>query len=432
MHETDSQRPALVVKEATRMHTRARLLAAMALVATSAIAACSSSANKARPDGGGNTKSTGSTLKLGVFTDLTGNASSSFMSTEKGVKAYVDSVNAAGGVNGQKLEYVMVDTASTTTGALTAAQQLVQKDKVFAVIENSAYFYAAEPYLLKAGMPVVGGGFDGPEWTDPKNTNLFDSPGTLDVNGLNSAAGVYMKARGVTSCGSIGYPSSVSSSKLAAGAVESCKAAGLKSGYVNTQVPFGSTDVGAIALAIQKAGVDGLYLPVVPSTGFALAGALKQLGVKMKSILFTTGYGGDLLASKAAVQAAQGYEFESVGQPVEANTPATQKFVKALAAVGVTTTPTFAEQEAYIATSAFVAGLKAASANASQASFMQAMRGLKDFDADGLMTPSKIDFGNFAQFGAGSGPGGCISTARLTGEKFVPVEGTPVCGQKLK
>jgi len=82
--------------------------------------------------------------------------------------------------------------------------------------------------------------------------------------------------------------------------------------------------------------------------------------------------------------------------------------------------------------SAFVAGLKAAGANASQASFMQAMRGVKDFDADGLMTPSKIDFGNFAQFGAGGGPGGCISTARLTGEKFVPVEGTPVCGQKLK
>jgi branched-chain amino acid transport system substrate-binding protein len=59
-------------------------------------------------------------------------------------------------------------------------------------------------------------------------------------------------------------------------------AAGLKNGYINTQVPAGSTDVGGTALAIQKSGVNGIYLPIVVSTAFSLFAALKQLGVKLK------------------------------------------------------------------------------------------------------------------------------------------------------
>jgi ABC-type branched-subunit amino acid transport system substrate-binding protein len=136
-------------------------------------------------------------------------------------------------------------------------------------------------------------------------------------------------------------------------------AAGLKNGYINTQVAAGSTDVGAIALAIQKSGVNGIYLPIVVSTAFSLFAALKQLGVKLKVAMIATGYGGDLLASSAAVQAGQGYLFTSIGQPVEMHTPATEKQVTALAAVGVTTTPTFAEQESYIAGAAVAAGLRA-------------------------------------------------------------------------
>lgn len=410
------------------MRAKVLTIAVAALAVATTITACSSSKSASTGSGGGSTPS-GGTIKLGVMSDLSGPAASGFLTAEKGVKAYVDSVNAAGGVNGQKLSYVMADTNSTPAGALTAAQKLVQQEKVFAIIDVSSDFFGAEAYLLKQGIPVVGGAFDGPEWTVKSNTNLFASVGVTDYSKVSSATGEYMKARGVTSCGSIGYASSQSAQASATAVVKSCEAAGLKNGYLNNQVPFGSTDMGAVAIAIKNSGVDGVELPTVPNTAFALLGALQQLGVKLKSALLSTGYGGDLLASSAAVAAAQGYEFSSVGNPVEANTPATQKQVANLAAVGVTGPPTFAEQEAYIATSAFVAGLKAAGNNPSQKSFSTAMRAVKGFDADGLLAPGKVDFDSYDQIGGGSGAAGCIFAAQLKGSKFVVVPGTPLCGK---
>jgi branched-chain amino acid transport system substrate-binding protein len=251
-----------------------------------------------------------------------------------------------------------------------------------------------------------------------------------DYNSVNAAVGQFMKAHGVTTCGAVGYPNATAGPSAVA-VVKSCVAAGLKNGYLNTQVPTGSTDVGPIALAMQKAGVNGIVLPVVVSTGFALLGALKQLGVKLKVALLSTGYGGDLLGSSAAVQAGQGYMFSSVGQPIENNSAATQKMKAALARVGVMTTPTFAEQESYIATAAMVAGLRAAGKNPTQKSFMTALRKIHSFSADGLLAPGAVNFSNYNQDAGGAGAAGCIFAAQLEGKKFVPVKGTPLCGQKV-
>jgi branched-chain amino acid transport system substrate-binding protein len=409
-----------------RRHTRVAMTAAVALLAT-AVAACSSAA-AGTPAAGGTAAP--STIKLGVITDLTGPFSSSFTTSAKGVQAYVDMVNAEGGIDGHKLSYVVADTTSTITGAQTAAQELVQKDGVFAIVDDSAAFSGAETYLLQQGIPAVGGAFDGPEWGDPKNTNLFASTGVIDYNSVNAAVGQFMKAQGVTVCGAVGYPNATAGPSAVA-VVKSCTAAGLKDGYLNTQVPVGSTDVGPIALAIQKAGVNGIILPVVISTGFALLAALKQLGVHLKVAMLSTGYGGDLLASPAAVEAGQGYMFSSEGQPIEQNTAATKKMAAALAKVGVTTPPTFAEQEAYMAVAAIAAGLKAAGPNVTQKSFETALRGIHNFNADGLLSPGSVNFSNYSQDAGGAGAAGCIFAATLEGKKFIPVSGTPLCGKAI-
>jgi branched-chain amino acid transport system substrate-binding protein len=263
-------------------------------------------------------------------------------------------------VNGIKIKYILADTNSTPTGALTAVQKLVQQDNVFAIVENSSDFFGAEPYALAQGIPVVGSAIDSPLWGDPKYTNIFAAPGVTNENYTLSAYGQFMKSQGVTKCASLGYAASPSSALAAEGFVKSCELVGLKSGYLNTQFPFGSTNVGPIALAMKNAGVDGLFLPTDPSTSFALVVALHLLGVKLKASLLPTGYGGDLLASKPAVEAGQGIDFETIGQPAEANTPATQQRAADLAAVGVTGPPTFAEQEDFLTLTALVAGLKAA------------------------------------------------------------------------
>jgi branched-chain amino acid transport system substrate-binding protein len=411
--------------------------AAAGLMLISGVAACSSSKSSSSTPttgssaGGSTNAPTSGTIKLGVLTDSSGPAASGFTTTEQGIKAYVNSINATGGINGTKLSYVMGDTASTPAGALTAAQKLVQSDKVYAIIDVSSDFYGAEPYLLKANVPVVGGAFDGPEWSDKSNTNLYAALGVTDISKVDSAVGEFMKSQGVTSCGSIGYGSSPSAQASATGVVKSCVAAGLKNGYLNNQIPFGSTDMGAIALAIKKAGVDGMEIPVVTNTAFALIAALNQVGVKLKAMVVPVGYGGDLLQSAAAVSAAQGVDFTTEGNPVEANTAATNKMKADFASAGVTSSPTFAEQEAYLCMVAFAAGLKAAGANASPAAFATAMRAVKGYDANGILSPAKFDFDDYASQGEGASVGHCFFAVKLTDKTFNVISGTPTCGKTL-
>jgi branched-chain amino acid transport system substrate-binding protein len=400
---------------------------ALLVAACTALAACSSSGGSGSSSSSSSSTGGGSkTITIGYVTDLTGAASSGFLTSKLGIDAYLNRINAAGGVNGIKIKYVLADTTSTPTGALTAVQKLVQQNNVFAIVENSSDFFGAEPYALQQGVPVVGSAIDGPYWGDPKDTNIFAAPGVTNENYTLSAYGQFMKSQGVTKCASLGYASSPSSALAAEGFIKSCEMAGLKSGYLNTQFPFGSTNVGPIALAMKNAGVNGLFLPTDPSTSFALVVALHLLGVKLKASLLPTGYGGDLLASKPAVAAAQGIDFETIGQPGEANTPATRQRAADLAKVGVTGPPTFAEQEAYLALTAFVAGLKAAGPNATRQSFMQAMGKITNYDAGGLLAPEKISFRDYTPTTS------CLWVAQLKGEKFFVVPGTPICAPLVK
>src|SRR5215469_11860727 len=398
--------------------------AVVLVAACTALAACSSSGGSGTNSnsGPGPTK----TITIGFVTDLTGVASSGFLTSKLGIDAYLNHLNATGGVNGYKIKYILGDTNSTPTGALTAVQKLVQQNNVFAIVENSSDFFGAEPYTLAQGIPVVGSGIDGPYWGDPKKTNIFDAAGPTNEDYELAAQGTFMKSQGVTKCASLGYAGSPSSALAAQGFVVSCQKAGLKSGYLNTQFPFGSTNVGPIALAMKAAGVDGLFLPTVPSTSFALVEALHLLGAKLKAVLLPTGYGGDLLGSPAAIAAGQGVDFETIGLPAEANTPATRQRAADLATVGVTTDPTFAEQEDFLTLTAFVAGLRAAGANPTRQSFMAAMSKITNYDAGGLLAPEKLSFRDYTP------ANGCLWVAQLRGSKFFVMPGTPICSPSVK
>lgn len=401
------------------------LIAGVAIAATTlAMASCSSSS---KPSGTGGTATGGSTsqaagpIKVGVLSDLSGASASGFLTTEKGIKAYADAVNKTGGINGQQIQYVMADTASSAAGALTAAQKLVQSDKVFLIIEVSAFSFGAEPFLLKQKVPMIGGGFDGPIWNDPANTNLFDTVPITNYTDYAVAQGQFFKAQGVTKCGTLGYSDSKSSVDSIKAFNSSCKAAGLPVAFTQG-VPFGSTDMGANAIRFKQSGADSIVYSTVPNTAFAMNAALRQLGATPKVSLLFTGYGGDLLQSPPAVQAAQGDYFQTVGFPAEANNAATQKRAAALTAVGVTGPPTFAEQHAYLAMTALAAGLKAAGNNPTRDSFMKAMSGITDFDAEGLQAPQKINFRDYRPKQV------CLYIARLSGSSFTSLEGSPFCG----
>jgi branched-chain amino acid transport system substrate-binding protein len=362
----------------------------------------------------------GHTYTIGVLTDASGVAASSNFTFSKGVKAGVNLASR----NGYTIKYVLADTTSLPSGALTAARKLVEQDHVFAVVAQSALLFAAAPYLTKANIPVIGAAEDGPEWFTAKN--MFGVYGTPHEEVVATEFGQFMKNQGATTVGTLGYAISPSSSESAKGAAKSAQAVGLKAGYVNASFPFGSTNVGPVALAMKAGHVDGFYASVDPNTGFSLITALRQEGEDLKVALLPTGYGGDLLqAGPGALAAAQDVFFTLTYEPVEMDTAATQQFQSDLKAVGITGDPTYAEYNGYLSVGLLIRGLQSAGAKPTGASLLGALSNIHDWDAYGLVGNHHIDINNRTA----SGNTNCIWVTKLSGSTFRLVPGAdPICG----
>jgi ABC-type branched-subunit amino acid transport system substrate-binding protein len=416
--------------------TRRRGLSILAIAVTGSLvlAACGSSKSGGTTGGGGGasahaTKSVqaGADINLGVLTSLTGPLSSGFTDIETGVKARLALQNAQGGVQGHQLKYVMADDASTATGAVAATQKLIRQDKVYGILDASAQFTQAAAVTKTAGVPVAGVSFDGgPEWKDPSYSNLFDAFGLGDTSLVSSTYGSFLKAQGVTKMAVVGYDNAASG-QSANGAMESAVRAGIQKVYVNTKVPAGSTNMGPIVQAIKASGADGLYMPVVPSSAFAVLVGLKQAGVKLKAALLTTGYGQDILKSPDALAAGQGVDFLTIFTPVESKTSATLAMQAALSKyAGETGIPSFAVYVGWSIADLFISGLEDAGPDASAAQFIAKLR-QSTWDGAGLQKPE--DFANPVKAASGLGSQNCSNAVQLDGSTFVPVAGgTPFCG----
>ncbi|WP_395710355.1 ABC transporter substrate-binding protein [Reyranella sp.] len=96
-------------------------------------------------------------IKIGWLPALTGPLSSSSIAEDKGVQFAVDEINAAGGINGRKVQLVTRDTEGIPTKAVNFAQQLVLAEKVQFVIGpvNSGESLATLPVISKAGIPNI-------------------------------------------------------------------------------------------------------------------------------------------------------------------------------------------------------------------------------------------------------------------------------------
>jgi branched-chain amino acid transport system substrate-binding protein len=419
----------------TRWQRATIFLASVALTAS----ACGSTHSKASSSGtsGGNssTSSSASTtssppLVVGLVTSLTGPAGSTFTDVPTGAASRIDQQNAAGGVFGRKITLVTVDDASSTSQDPTAVADLVSKGALV-VLGQSPFFFGGYRYLQQHGVPVVGGGFDGPEWGEQPNTNMFEfTPAAADPDYPQyTTFADFMKARGVTTVAAVGYGDTPSSKNTTTGFAFAAKSDGLKVGFVGTSLPNGSVDVGPTVLAMKQAGVNGLYMSVGANTAFALVSAAQQAGLNLKVALLPTGYGSSLLSQPTALAAAQGDYFELSWAPTQLNTPAVIAQRAAMKQFGgYTDIPSFGYSEGWYAADLAIRGLMAAGPNPTRASFIQGLQGVTNYNAGGLLANTmNFSLGQFGKAPATS----CDYFVQLKGNQFVPVDTTPVCGSLI-
>jgi len=369
---------------------------------------------------------TSKTITLGLITSLTGPSGPEDAGIIPAAQARIAQQNAEGGIDGRKIKLVTKDDQTNPATNQTASSALLSQG-VFGVIDLSAVTFGGYKLLQQQGVPVTGGAYDGPEWYEQPNTNMFSFSGPGDAKDPAYALSAnFAKAHGGTNCGSIGYSISPSSQASASGFEFACQHAGLKNAYLNTTVPFGSVNVTTLALQLKAANVNALYLPLDEVTNFALMTALKQAGVNMKVIISATGYGQALISDTSAVPDAQGAWFSAAAAPVELKTPATKSFQAALKKyVHYTGVPDFAWYEGWGATDLMIKGLELAGKNPTQQGFITALRKVDNYNLGGLENPVNLTLSHF-----GKAPNKqCGYLAQFEGTSFVHPQN--VCGQIL-
>ena len=77
------------------------------------------------------------TIKVGAILAVTGPASFLGAPEAKTLDMLVDEINAKGGINGKKIELIIKDSGGSPEKAISFAKQLIEEDKVFAIIGPS-------------------------------------------------------------------------------------------------------------------------------------------------------------------------------------------------------------------------------------------------------------------------------------------------------
>lgn len=379
-------------------------VAVVATVATTCALGVAADAQTSSTSAGTTPGVTDTTVTLGFIGSQSGVAAPTQQDSDKACQARVDAENAKGGVNGRKIQLEVVDDKSSGAN-LTAAKDLVENRDAFAVVDNSAFAFLTYRYLKDAGIPMIGGGFDGSYYYDQGNENLISGlGGGTPVPGLTyDTATRVMKQLGARKIAALGYGVSPSSSQAAkATETYAAKAQGLKGVYLNNTVEFGSTDVGPLVLGIKNSGADGLYLPLDNNTNFAIVQSLVQNNVPMKANVMATGYGQALLDQPAVAKVLTQHDvFQTGYRPVELGGPAIKAFRSNLKKYsGITGVPGYGVYTGYIVCDMAIHGLQNAGKNPTHQSFVDGIRKTKGgmYDAAGLTcSPMNLSYENFGK-----------------------------------
>ena len=119
------------------------------VMAVTLLAGCSGNA--------GSSSSSGDTIKIGAIGPLSGAASTYGISVKEGAQLLEKEVNAAGGINGKKIQFVFEDDQADPNSAMQAFNKLVDSEKVSAILGpvTSGATLAVAPNATAKQIPMI-------------------------------------------------------------------------------------------------------------------------------------------------------------------------------------------------------------------------------------------------------------------------------------
>lgn len=410
------------IRAARRSTIRVGALAAVTVTAVSGLVGCAGSASQDGAAGGCNSPGvTADSITVASVSPLSGPSASTFAGFVEGARARFEVENAAGGVNGRKIELTTNDDLGDGAAQVTAARNAVQSQKAFGILHASRVDTMFD-YLASQNVPVTG--FPG-QIAYQTMDNAFGFAGTASIGYPSTAQSQFFVDRGVQRLGVLAN-NSTGSKGAAEGLISVAPTVGLNVEESSLDIPVGAFDATSIALQMKNAGVDGLFMPLVTDSSVSILKAIKAQGVELKAAYMQGLYDpkitdqvGDLL---------DGVSSPPVGTvPVEVDDEATKRLVSAMTEYGDGVDPrTGFTTPGYVSADLFIEGLNKAGACPTREGFVTALRAVTDYAGDGLL----VEPANFAEGPVKGGfpYGRCAWFVTYAGGAFVP-DPAATCGE---
>jgi branched-chain amino acid transport system substrate-binding protein len=311
------------------MTMRRRLLGiTVALLVLVAAAACSSSpksstaGSSAAAAGSSSTSSTsGAPITVGVICSCSGPYGGNLAAAEDGYKAWVDSVNASGGINGHPIRLITEDDAATPGLGVSDAQTLVA-DHVIAIADISLVDSLWASVVQKANIPVVGTeANEAPFYTNPD----FYPEGETQNNETASGVAV-LKAAGATKMGTFYCDDAAVCAEIAQTMKADATKVGVPMAY-SAAVSETAPNYTAQCLAAKQAGVTALDFSLDAPVQVTVAENCGQVNFHPIYSGGGESYGPAIGASSAE---SRNYQASFPVIPLFANTPGVQQMNAAL------------------------------------------------------------------------------------------------------
>jgi branched-chain amino acid transport system substrate-binding protein len=360
-------------------------------------------------------------IKVGVLLPSSGPTAQSFAAGKNGMEARVAKANAEGELGKRKITLKFADDAGDPAKNLTAAQDLVENQGVFGLIENSPFAFSSAKYLNQQDIPVVGWHLGLKEFgTYPNMFGWRNSTSPDPAHHFTTRNVDVLKKLGATKLAllSTNVANSAEFINQIQTAVKKSKS-GIKVVYKTTDVPPEQRDFTAEVQKIKDSGADAMYTGMDTLQNTGITDALNQAGVKLKAVVFPGGYDTRVLG----LPGIDGVYFGIETVPFEENPPAYVEYKKWMQKQDPN--QFFQGQVPYygwLAADAFIEGLKAAGKSCpTREAFITNLRLEKGYDANGAFIP--VDFAEI--FGR---PFYCVYYVHVENKAFVPqFGGKPFC-----
>jgi len=346
-----------------------------------------------------------------------------------GFKAYIDSVNAQGGVYGRKINFLGAqDDGYSATADVQIVQNLVQQKHVFAVVPVASNQFAAGPFLVQNNVPFVGPGTATAYCGTPNGFGFYGcsvpslTPGSLISPSLYKVVDDVLNnvgkkpAAGQQPSLAIVFNSSGSGPVSVKPAMVEAKGAGFNVTYDQASIPAaGVADYSPYVAQILKSNhggpPDAAFLLCAGTNVVAMHAALVAAGFK-GPIFDATTYAPSTTQNAQLVSALQGEYSVIQVQPWEAHTPASDQMLQAMRQLqGAQYIPDNYAEQGYEAAGLFVAMLKATGPDLTRANFLSKVNAGFTFSIPGLFGELKFPQ-NHTQ------TAGCVAAVQLKGSAW--------------